>query len=245
MSWSTRVFRPVPIFITAAVFRLVLLLWGRYQDTHSPLKYTDIDYLVFTDASRYISRGASPYDRDTYRYTPLLAWILYPTTFQPSSVWFDFGKIVFALGDLVTGYLLYLMLLSSMATPNTRETTKTRAIKYASIWLLNPMVANISTRGSSEGLLAAMVVGLLWAVLNSHIALAGVLLGLCVHFKIYPFIYAASIYWHLGSTRSSDPGNLSDRLTRLCKVLVNPARLTLGIYALTTFMALNLLMYNM
>lgn len=245
MSWPTRVFRPVPIFITAAVFRLVLLLWGRYQDTHSPLKYTDIDYIVFTDASRFISRGASPYDRDTYRYTPLLAWILYPTTFQPSGIWFDFGKIVFALGDLVTGYLLYLMLLSSMATQNTRETTKTKAIKYASIWLLNPMVANISTRGSSEGLLAAMVVGLLWAVLNSHIALAGVLLGLCVHFKIYPFIYAASIYWHLGSARWSDPGNQSDRLSRLCKDLVNPARLTLGIYALTTFMALNLLMYNM
>src|SRR5262249_45723908 len=64
---------------------------GLHKDATPPVKYTDIDSLVFTDASRFLSRGGSPYDRETYRYTPLLAWLLLPTT-----RWFSFGKAVFA-----------------------------------------------------------------------------------------------------------------------------------------------------
>ncbi|KAH0290495.1 glycosyltransferase family 50 protein, partial [Aureobasidium sp. EXF-3399] len=100
------------ILSISLLFRAALLLWGEYQDTNSPLKYTDIDYLVFTDASRYVFHNQSPYLRDTYRYTPLLAWLLYPTAL--GGRWFCFGKAVFAVGDVVTGWLIFLLLRKQM-----------------------------------------------------------------------------------------------------------------------------------
>jgi phosphatidylinositol glycan class M len=202
------------------------------------MKYTDIDYLVFTDASRFIARGKSSYDRATYRYTPLLAWLLLPTSWEtrtiPNHVWFEFGKLLFAAGDIATGWLI-MPILAKRKGMGTE-----RALKYASLWLLNPMVANISTRGSSEGLLAVLVVALLWAVLERKIRIAGLLLGLGVHFKIYPFIYAASIWWWLGSDATAKP---TDDFVSKFKAFLTKDRMTLAIESFRTFMALNCVMY--
>jgi hypothetical protein len=76
------------VFAASIILRAVFLLYGLWQDAYSPVKYTDIDYFVFTDAARFISRGQSPYARDTYRYTPLLAWLIYPTVW-PGKFWFS------------------------------------------------------------------------------------------------------------------------------------------------------------
>ncbi|PNS14252.1 hypothetical protein CAC42_6765 [Sphaceloma murrayae] len=228
----SRLWNPPTLFTLALLLRVALLTWGRYQDTHSPLKYTDIDYIVFTDASRFLSRGLSPYNRDTYRYTPLLAWLLYPSTY-PSL--FDFGKVLFAVGDLVAGALIYDIL--------RRETRRggygfgsERACRYAAVWVLNPMVANISTRGSSEGLLAVFVVAVLWAVLNGRYVLGGAVLGLAVHFKIYPFVYGVSLVFWVVHRRGNGAG-----LNRL----VNGETIKLAVAAAVTFMGLNAVMYSM
>ena len=121
-----------------------------------------------------------------------------------------------------------------------------RSLKFASIWLLNPMVATISTRGSSEGLLGVMVVAILWAVLTRRIMLAGVLLGLSVHFKIYPFIYGISIIWYLEpseeQTRKTQNSMQSSIIQRL-GAFVTPIRITLLLSSLATFTALNAVMY--
>ncbi|KAK4508523.1 hypothetical protein PRZ48_002262 [Zasmidium cellare] len=195
---------PLIIFPFAIALRAILLIYGRWQDTHSPFKYTDIDYLVFTDAARFVSQYRSPYDRATYRYTPLLAWILYPTTW--GGWWFEFGKGVFAVGDVVTGAMIWWILRRHFGMD------VRRAGQFASIWLLNPMVANISTRGSSEGLLAVLVVALLWAGLERRAGVAGALLGFGVHFKIYPFVYAAGFWWWFGERRRSVVEELNDVL---------------------------------
>ncbi|EPE31832.1 hypothetical protein GLAREA_11914 [Glarea lozoyensis ATCC 20868] len=225
---------PLYVFTTAFLLRLTLLLYGLYQDAHSPLKYTDIDYQVFTSASLYISRGQSPYARETYRYTPLLAFLLLPTTWGP--IWFSFGKILFAVGDLVAGFLIVRIL-------RNQGMSQERALKYSSIWLLNPMVATISTRGSSEGLLGAMVVALLWAVLEKRIWLAGALLGLAVHFKIYPVVYGMSIIWWLDAQQLGQGVKNADTLMGKVKNFLNPARVQLTIVSLLTFMGLNITMY--
>lgn len=228
------------IFTSAIALRTTLLFYGLFQDAYSPVKYTDIDYFVFTDAARYVSLGLSPYQRETYRYTPLLAWLLLPTTW-PGPAWFSFGKVLFALADILAGYLIVHVLHSRAGGGMTLK----RALRFASIWLLNPMVATISTRGSSEGLLCTMVVALLWAVIHGRIKLAGVLLGLGVHFKIYPFIYGTSIIWCLDESWIETRPRQEPRST-IRKVLyfMNSSRLTLIISSLATFIALNLLMYT-
>ena len=235
------------IFPSAILLRVILFSYGLFQDEYSPLPYTDIDYFVFTDAARYVSRGLSPYERETYRYTPLLAWILLPTAW-PGALWFSFGKFIFALADIVAGWLTVLVLRS----PAGGGMGTDRALKYASIWLLNPMVATISTRGSSEGLLGVMVVALLWAVLSRRIMLAGVLLGLAVHFKIYPFIYGVSILWYLDTPATSvskkEPDPSKEKLAaasikQSIRAFVTPNRIILLASSLLTFMALNVCMY--
>jgi phosphatidylinositol glycan class M len=187
---ASKFWRSSIIFPAAIIFRLVLLVYGRWQDANSPLKYTDIDYLVFTDAARFVAQDRSPYDRATYRYTPLLP---------------------------------------------------ARALQFASIWLLNPMVANISTRGSSEGLLAVIVLALLWAILARYTLAAGCLLGFAVHFKIYPFIYAASMFIWLGPRGDADARR---SVWSTARHLLNRDRIILAISSFVTFMGLNMVMYN-
>lgn len=204
------------------------------------MKYTDIDYYVFTDAARAISHGQSPYARDTYRYTPLLAWLIYPTVW-PGKFWFSFGKILFAVGDVAAGWMMFRIL------KEYRRMDDERALKFASIWLLNPMVATISTRGSSEGLLGVFVTALLWAVLARRTTLAGLLLGFAVHFKIYPFVYAASIIWWLDENkvrkRRNQVSNPSASLVNQALAFVNPQRITLAVSSLMAFLGLNIVMY--
>ncbi|KAF1913805.1 PIG-M-domain-containing protein [Ampelomyces quisqualis] len=233
---------PRAVFSASVVLRAVFLIYGLWQDVNSPMKYTDIDYYVFTDAARFIAHGQSPYARDTYRYTPLLAWLIYPTVW-PGKIWFSFGKVLFAIGDVAAGWMMFRIL------KDYRKMGDERALKFASIWLLNPMVATISTRGSSEGLLGVFVTALLWAVLAKRTAVAGFLLGIAVHFKIYPFVYAASIIWWLDADtigqRKTKEENPSRSTVKQLFAFLTPQRMTLAIYSFITFAALNVVMYYM
>ncbi|CCX29536.1 PIG-M-domain-containing protein [Pyronema domesticum] len=216
------------LLVLSVVLRLGLFFHGLHQDATSTLKYTDIDYYVFTDAARSLSQGDSPYARETYRYTPLLAYMLLPSTWEGC---FSFGKLLFAVSDIIAGWGIYRILLQ------TRGVTERQALLYsATCWLLNPMVATISTRGSSEGLLGVMVICMLWAAVSQKTILTGVLLGLATHFKIYPVIYAPAILLSMGG-----PLTLSSLLSG---EFITLKRVMFGVSALGTFVALNLAMYN-
>lgn len=90
------------ILFYGILLRLSLLLYGHIQDQHPVLKYTDVDYQVFSDAAGSIAIGKSPYTRATYRYTPLLALTLLPNIY-----WGIWGKVLFAFCDCICGILLY------------------------------------------------------------------------------------------------------------------------------------------
>ncbi|SGY18943.1 BQ5605_C014g07513 [Microbotryum silenes-dioicae] len=198
--------------------RLLLLLWGTYQDATSAIKYTDIDYVVFTDASRCLvqptttpgctlASGPSvngvdptqfsalsgwigdPYSRKTYRYTPLLALL----TSLNILVHPIAAKLFFVLSDLLIGYLLHSLLVL-------RHIPASKATQYvAYVWLFNPIIANISTRGSSEAVLGVLVIAtLFWAEKKNWFKMA-LMLGLAVHFKIYPLVYASSLLGYIAS----------------------------------------------
>ncbi|KAF9769198.1 GPI mannosyltransferase 1 [Fusarium sp. DS 682] len=227
--------RTTPLFTISLFLRLGLLFYGLYQDAHSALKYTDIDYLVFTDASRFVAQGSSPYARDTYRYTPLLAWLLLPTVKFSA-----FGKLVFAAADLLAGWFILRVL-------RRRGMDEATAGGFSAIWLWNPMVATISTRGSSEGLLGVLTMGLLWAVERRRLSLAAIILGLSVHFKIYPFIYAPAIIWWMDDARLGKETKPAARPSTYKEAVSNfftPERLKFGLLSLITFMILNLIMFS-
>lgn len=80
----------------AVVVRVGLIAFGRWQDSNLEVPYTDIDYKVYSDAANFIKDGASPYERSTYRYTPLLAGLLLPNCIFP-----EYGKILFSMCDIM------------------------------------------------------------------------------------------------------------------------------------------------
>lgn len=86
----------------AILVRIALVLFGQWQDTRADVAYTDIDYMVYSDAARSICDGGSPYARATYRYTPLLAWLLVPNCVFP-----EYGKLLFSAYDIIAAMYVF------------------------------------------------------------------------------------------------------------------------------------------
>uniref|UniRef100_A0A9J2PJG0 GPI alpha-1,4-mannosyltransferase I, catalytic subunit n=2 Tax=Ascaris TaxID=6251 RepID=A0A9J2PJG0_ASCLU len=197
IAWTT-----AKIFLTAFLFRALLVCYGPVHDYLFDVNFTDVDYKVFTDAAAYVRRGRSPYERATYRYTPLLAWLLVPNT-----VWPEFGKMMFCVLDVAVGYVCYEMattlLLARMSSKRTHSQI-TRKAKQAIVmfWLANPLTAIISARGNADVVVCAAVVYTLRLLLNNQWLLAAMVHGLiAVQLKIYPLIYLPSIFLYISNVR--------------------------------------------
>lgn len=218
----------IQIIIVSILLRIGFFLFGIYQDNYMTVKYTDIDYLVFSDAASYVNQGKSPYLRETYRYTPLLAWILVPNSW--STYWYNFGKLIFVISDIITGIII-VKLLKSL-----KNVSENKSIILSGIWLLNPMVITISTRGSSESVLTVMIMLSVYYLQKQKVILSSIFLGLLIHFKIYPIIYLPSILLYLSN--SSKP-LLDFPIVRW----VNVTNIKYLFFTCITLASLNLLMY--
>jgi phosphatidylinositol glycan class M len=165
--------------LLSGLVHAVLIVYGEWQDSHMRVSYTDIDYWVYSDAARHVFNGASAFDRHTYRYTPLLAWLLVPN--EMVGMWW--GKALFSLAGVISGVLIY------------RITN--RNLAYASLWLFSPVTINISTRGSSDSLIILLILLVFHELKFGRLNWAAVWFGLSVHLRIFPIFFVIPIMAHL------------------------------------------------
>lgn len=191
--------------------------------------YTDIDFLVFTDAANYIKQGRSPYDRHTYRYTPFLAQIL---AWMPREA----GRYLFCIADTICGWTINSQRsskrrrehgeqqqreqqehLQQQQQSSTFEDSNMELLQDSLWWLYNPLAINICTRGSSESLMVLLPVLLTLVLVTTsrdenckatmgRAFLAGLVHGIAIHAKLYPIIYSLS-YMSYFATQSSLPSD--------------------------------------
>ncbi|KAM0751303.1 family 50 glycosyltransferase [Meredithblackwellia eburnea MCA 4105] len=224
--------------ISAGILRAILIIWSFYQDNNHSVKYTDIDYVVFSDAARCLIRPSSaagctfaqgdwapswlgdPYSRETYRYTPLLAMLVTPNILVHPAL----GKIIFASADLILGYVLHTLLRQGGSNPSFSN------IAVATIWLLNPIIANISTRGSSESIVGLLVIGTLAFALQKRWSATAMAFGLAVHLKVFPIIYGSSLLVTISPTRGE-------------RSILTWRHVRFALESFATFMLLNGIMY--
>lgn len=184
-------------YITAFVIRLLLIIYGEIQDKLFHIKYTDIDYKVFTDAARHVYNGTSPFNEPTYRYTPLLAMVLTPNVFFHPA----WGKFLFSLFDIFIGMFIYNLVLM-------KQSNKNIAKNCSFFWLYNPLCIVISTRGNSDSLSAFLVLFTLYLFQKEfNYLLVGFVHALSIHVRIYPVIFSLAMYLSIsdycGDPRSS------------------------------------------
>lgn len=206
--------------IVNIIIRLVLIVYGEVQDCWSEVQYTDVDYKVVTDGARHVLHGESPYDRHTYRYSPLLAYLMVPNVIGHKFV----GKLLFATFDLLVGLLIkrivvqeFLetfrenatamqsqvttrMLTRSVDTLLLPEKYKDKAVLSALIWLYNPFSMVIGTRGNGDSIICLLVLLTLHFVLKTNKNgfvmhfITGIIHGLAIHYRVYPLIFSLAYY---------------------------------------------------
>ena len=213
-------------------FRSIFLIIGVWLDQDSfnlGLHFTDVDYVVFSDAGKAIYNEGSPYERPTYRYPPLLAMLCLPNHYLS---WPLFGKALFVVADALLAGCIYKIVLErdldsdtnttraeeeEVPHPETRvgmgEQTKTKESKqekyaqwWALAWAFNPLSSIISARGNADSLTNVLILMTINGVLRGkrndkyrHMIAAGSAFGLAIHLRLYPVIYAPAFWLYLTS----------------------------------------------
>lgn len=113
-------------------------LLSTYENVYEQdLRFTDIDYKVYSDASL----TNNPYDRHTYRYSPLLAYLMRWNYSLHQAT----GKVLLAVFDLAAMVLLYSLVARSDPIRKTAERNATLAVR---VYAYNPLFIALTVRGS-------------------------------------------------------------------------------------------------
>lgn len=165
------------ILFAGLLLRLLMIIFGFYFFAD----FTDIDYHIISDAARYVSKGDSPFARNTYRYSPLIAFLLQPNNILPY-----FGKVLFSVADVVLVFALHVI----------SSHQHKHSIWGLLCWSLNPLVASICTRGSFDSISNCFVVVMVATCLFRYYALCGIVVGLAIHLRLYPLIFVPTLLLH-------------------------------------------------
>lgn len=245
------------------VIRMLFIAYGEFQDRYAEVPFTDIDYRVVTDGARHVLDGQSPFKRHTYRYTPLLAYLLIPNILMHPA----FGKFLFSLCDILIGIVIRQIILDEhqhTLEENARSVQKRNerpvslrfrmssnyeqrisfmATVSSFFWIYNPMAMVIATRGNGDAITTLFILTTIYALQKSvrsnqpnsftYVVFAGIMHGLAIHFRLYPLIFSLAYYLYLG--------NGSDRVGRLFWNTIfqfNDKQLLLASITITTLFAL-------
>lgn len=178
------------LLLYSLLLHIILILYGLVQDTYFTVKYTDVDYWVFWEAANNWINKRDPFLQPVYRYTPLLAWILSPFAYLGLKSW---GKIVFSLTDLCAGWLIYKLL-------KLRRVRRAKAL-VSWLWLFNPLVLTISTRGNAESIVCSLLLGFVYLMSIERRNLAALILGIATHVKLFPVVYGITALISMGILR--------------------------------------------
>jgi|EP00945_MAST-04E_sp_MAST-4E-sp1_P007506 GPI mannosyltransferase 1 subunit M len=217
------------LFLFGSLARVCFFVYGLWQDANFAFKYTDIDYYVYTDAAKHVSNGESPFDRATYRYTPMLAYSL-----LPSVSFFPFGKLLFIFADLGIGYLIYHILRLRGFAPGA-------CLKYTACWIFHPVAITISTRGNADPLVGGLCLLAVYFIMKRRVVASALCYGLAVHFKIYPIIYLPAFLTLMDRAHFRGERGTSSLLA----ALVNRDRVVFSLVSGGLFIALGALFYGL
>lgn len=142
-------------------------------------------------SARLLDAG-SPYERVTYRYSPVFAFMLLPDALLGSH---SIGKLFFSAFDIALG--------ATMARLGLSRGLGEDAHLVAVAWLANPIAIGICTRGSSDAIVAAMVAIAIDLADSKLPIMAGAVLGVAAHVKLYPIIHLPAFVVHFVSAETN------------------------------------------
>ena len=186
--------------LLGALLRALALAWGAAQDALTPrVPYTDADYFVLQEGAALLARGRSPFERATFRYSPLLALLLapgaLPLPFDAARLW---GKLLFCAGDLAAARLAFGLL-------RLRGLRARGAAWAAAALLLSPLAINVSSRGSADSLVCALVLLTLTLLLRRRELAAAAAFGAAVHLRLFPVVFAVPLVLFLDEHSAPAP----------------------------------------
>ncbi|EJK46734.1 hypothetical protein THAOC_34585 [Thalassiosira oceanica] len=228
---ALRLFEGHPVILGLAIRLLLVYSLPALLDDGLLLqgvRYTDIDYDVFTDAAVHAASGLSPYERHTYRYTPFLADLLalpikYSSGTGPLLSTRYFGKIIFSLADVACGYIIVVLRRNSRSAAEAGDSLVSQGLVDSLWWLYNPLPINICTRGSAESLVVLLPVLATVFIANTtsrpvwlRACLAGIMHGIGIHAKLYPVIYTVSFMACFSRQQQQKEQTMSNMIWRYC-----------------------------